>query len=504
MTTPPSELSKSSKTVRGAVEPRLGTLPLRELTPETSYGYDVIKFAELIGLPLDPWQRVAVIRGGELLPSGLPRFRKVLIIVARQNGKTHLIKILILFWLFVERSGSVLGVSTLRDYAKAVLQEVRDLAEDRPYLEKRVMSYRTDNNDTHLEVRGDEGRIYYRIAAMGRKAGRGKTFRRVFLDELREHRDWETIKAAGPTLNAVFDGQMWIATNQGDESGTVLKSWREAGIAGTDAELCLIEYSAPPGAAPDDPEALAAANPNAGVRLSMASLINDARAAMADPDPQVLTGFRTEILCQYVPALDPAVDPERWEEAYVPGDLEGVRGRVLVVDVAPDNQHATIVAGALLPDGRVRLVVVEAFTGSGAVAELRKALFVWARRIMPVKVGWFPNGPAAVMAADLRERKDRGRPFPSSVLLEEISGEVAAVCMGFSSRVAGGEVIHGNEPLLNAHVTGAAKKWHGDVWRFERKGEGHCDAAYAAAGADHLARTLPTPVGKPRIHAVGA
>lgn len=485
--------------MQGSVEPRLVTPPLRELTPETSYGYDVCDFAEAIGLPLDPWQRVAVIHGGELLENGLPRFRTVLIIVARQNGKTHLVKILILFWLFIERSGSVLGVSTLREYAKSVLEEVHDLAEERPKLARRILAYRTDNNNTCIEVAGEEGRIYYRIAAMGRKAGRSKTFRRIFVDELREHRDWETIKAAKPTMSAVFDGQMWIATNQGDESGVVLKSYRESGIAAADEQLCLIEYSAPPGADPEDPAALAAANPNAGRRLSMASLINDARAAKADPDPQVLTGFRTEIMCQYVPVLDPAVDPQCWEDAYVPGDLEGVRGRVLVLDIAPDNQHATIVAGAVLPDGRTRLVVVEAFKGSTAVAEVRKALFIWARKIMPAKVGWFPNGPAAVMAADLRERKDRGRPFPSSVALEEIAGEVAAVCMGFSAHVAGGEVIHGNEALLNAHVTGAGKKWNGDVWRFERKGEGHCDAAYAAAGADHLARTLPRPVGKPRI-----
>lgn len=488
-----------SKNAPSVVTPRLGTLPLRELTPETSYGYDVIRFARRIGMPLDPWQEEAVIRGGELLPDGRPRFRKILIIVARQNGKTHLIKILILYWLFVERYGSVLGISTLRDYAKGVLVEVSDIASDRPYLGKHMIGYWSDNNDTRIEVRGREGRIYYRIAAMGRKAGRGKTYRRIFLDELREHVDFETVKAALPTMSAVFDGQAWIATNQGDATSVVLKSYREAGLSGTDDELCLLEWSAPPGSAPDDPDALRAANPNVGIRLSLDSLLNDARAAMADSDPQVLTGFRTEIMCQYVPAMDPAIDPQAWEGAYVPGDLEGIRDRVLCADISPDMQHATIVAGALLPDDRVRLVVVEAYHGADAVAQLRRGLYVWTRKILPRKLVWFPNGPAATVTADLRERKDRGRPFPSSVALEEISGEVAAACMGFSSRVAAGQVIHGNEALLNAHVTGAAKRWNGDVWRFERKGEGHCDAAYAAAGADHAARTLPRALGKPRI-----
>ena len=39
----------------------------------------------------------------------------------------------------------------------------------------------------------------------------------------------------------------------------------------------------------------------------------------------------------------------------------------------------------------------------------------------------------------------------------------------------------------------------GDAWVFSRRGEGHVDAAYATAGAVHLARTMRTPVGRPRL-----
>jgi phage terminase large subunit-like protein len=44
--------------------------------------------------PLDPWQQWVAIHIGELQPDGRPRFRQALIIVARQNGKTHLCKVL--------------------------------------------------------------------------------------------------------------------------------------------------------------------------------------------------------------------------------------------------------------------------------------------------------------------------------------------------------------------------------------------------------------------------
>src|ERR1700742_2146374 len=79
----------------GSITPRLWTRPLRRLTPQTSYGFRVIWFAAVVlGQPLDPWQQWLVIHLGELLPDGRPRFRRVLVLVARQNGKTHLCKVL--------------------------------------------------------------------------------------------------------------------------------------------------------------------------------------------------------------------------------------------------------------------------------------------------------------------------------------------------------------------------------------------------------------------------
>ena len=106
--------------VFGSTTPRLWTPPLVTgpagpcgcgcaLTPETSYGFDVVTFAAVVlRRPLDPWQRWLVIHAGELLADGRPRFRRVLVIVARQNGKTEVCVVLALFWLFVEAVGLVL------------------------------------------------------------------------------------------------------------------------------------------------------------------------------------------------------------------------------------------------------------------------------------------------------------------------------------------------------------------------------------------------------------
>ena len=53
------------------------------------------------------------------------------------------------------------------------------------------------------------------------------------------------------------------------------------------------------------------------------------------------------------------------------------------------------------------------------------------------------------------------------------------------------QIAHSGDPLLDAHVAATEELQRGDSWRFTRRGAGHCDATYAAAGAVHLARKLP-------------
>jgi hypothetical protein len=123
-------LEPSPASVKGRVEPRIFTPPLRELTPETSYGFAVIEFAEHVLLePLDPWQQWLVIHAGELLPDGRPRFRTVLVLVARQAGKTHALKVLGLYWQFVEQWPLILGMSTNLDYAREAWEKACIVAE---------------------------------------------------------------------------------------------------------------------------------------------------------------------------------------------------------------------------------------------------------------------------------------------------------------------------------------------------------------------------------------
>lgn len=488
----------------GRIEPRLFTPPLRELTPETSYGFAVIAFArDVLGEPLDPWQEWLVIRAGELLPDGRPRFRQVLIIVARQNGKTHLLKVLSLFWLFVEQWPLILGMSTSLETAKDSWSRAVETATSNKllstFLEKNAVL--RGNNDVHFKT--SEG-CKYRIAAANSKGGRGMSIDRLIIDELREHAKWDAINAAVPAMNARPFAQAFFITSMGDDSSVVLDSLRESALdflktGDGDYRLGIFEWSAPDGMDVLNKEAWVYANPNLGYRIEVGVIEGLAKRA-AKQLGEVEAGFRTEYLCQRVRALDAAVNPALWAECFIPGDLLAERGRiVLFIDVSPDQQHASLVAAAVMADGRVRVEVVQSWEGPGCTRKLRNELPGWIEKIRPKVIGWMPNGPAASLAADLADRKGKLDWPPRGVTVSEIREEVSAVCMALAELVQTKQVVHSNQPLLNTHVTGASKLWNGDRWRFSRKGEGHCDAAYAAAGAIHLARTLPTPVGKPRL-----
>jgi hypothetical protein len=484
--------------VLGSTLPRLWTPPLRELTPETSFGFDVIDFAaDVIEHPLDPWQAWLAIHGGEELPDGRPRFRKVLVLAARQNGKTELPVVLTLYWQFVEAVPLILGTSTKLDYAKESWTKAVRLAELAPELDGlRDRRWKREANGEQESWTADGAR--YKIAASNAEGGRSLTVHRLILDEIRQHHDYSAWDASVPAGNAVRDFQVWAMTNAGDDRSVVLNDLRDSALSHIedgqgDPRLGLFEWSAEDDADPLDIEALAQANPNLGRRIDPEALLGDARTA-ARKGGEALAGFKTEAMCIRVRLLSPAIDAGAWRACLDVGDLAAVRHRVAVcLDVAPDGQHATIVAAAVLPDGRVRVDVVKAWDDTD---ELRRAMPGLMRLVRARVLGWFPSGPAAALAADLVKRP--GWP-PKGCELEPIKGELAAVCMGLEEQVTAGRIAHSGDPLLDAHVTGAERLRSGDRWVFSRKGDGHCDAAYAAAGAVHLARTLPMSPGKPRL-----
>jgi hypothetical protein len=496
----------------GSTTPRLWTRPLATgrpgpcgcgcaLTSRTSRGFEAITFAtDILDIDLLPWQRWWLIHAFETVPAvGAPggrrlRFRTVVTLVARQNGKTTLLMIVVLWMIYTGKVRLALGAAQALDIAHESWAGAVDMAEAVPELANQIAEVRRTNGQNRLTLRSG---ARYRITAATRSAGRGLPVQLLILDELREHRDWLAWGALSKTTMAQVEGLIVAISNAGDDQSVVLNSLRAGALAGTDDAVSIFEWSAPDGCSLDDPQAWCASMPGLGITITPAAVAS----ALSTDSPEV---FRTELLCQRVEHLDTAFDQAAWGACADPGGtLAGVRNRVvLVLDCAPDGKHVSVVLAAPVGDDRVRVEVAGAWSST---TQALRALPDLVDKIRPRALGWFPLGPGAVFSADIERLYDftdpaKRRPRYSPDLYRIQGGDVTAACQGLIDVVTGRRLLHPKDPMLDAQASGAQRKDVGDGFRFVRLGAAHVDAVYACAGAVHIARVLPAPTSRPMVY----
>lgn len=474
---PGSKPSVKKPVLRGRETPRLATEPLRRLTRKTSLGYEVIDFAEqILQVDLLPWQKWWLIHALELDTNGGFRYRTIVTLVARQNGKTTLLKILTVALMYLSRVKMVLGSAQSLDIAREAWAGAVDLAEGDPELRAEVESIRRTNGEQEFRLTNG---ARYKISASSRSAGRGLSVDLLILDELREHRTWDAWGALSKTTIARPNALIVGISNAGDDESTVLNSLRDRAMSDEDPSIGIFEWSAPEDCDLDDREGWAQANPGLGYTISEAAI---ASARATDP-PAV---FRTEVLCQRVDSLNGAFDLAAWRACLDPaGSLAELRDKVVFcVDVAPDGAHVTVAAAAE-HKGYVRVEIVAAWE---TTEQARNGLSDLLSRTKPLDLAWFPGGPAAALGPLMREHN-----------AVEVKGlQVAEAAQSFVDLVRSRKILHPGDPLLDAHVAGAVKLPSGDGFRFARGGTGHVDAVYAVAGAVQVALTREEEPPMPR------
>jgi hypothetical protein len=445
----------------GRTGPRLWTPPLRPLNRRTSLGYEVADFAQITGEPLLPWQRWSAIHALELLPDGTFRFRIILIIVARQQGKSHLKRAVTNWRMFMNPGSRILGVAQEVKLAREQWNFCQDTIHTTPDLEAEWGGVRNVNGDEYFWLTNGSR---YAIGAASRKSGRGTSNDEVTIDELREQRSWDAWAALSKTTLARHNSQIWCMSNAGDDESVVLNALRDSALAGRDPSICIIEYSAPEGCELDDWDAIRQACPGLGRTVSEAGI----RTALATDPPNV---YRTEILCQRVDQLDGAFDYQAWKAcADMAGRMNALRDRLAVVfDAAPDGQHYDLVAAAKLDDGRPRLEAIGTWASADAVRNELPGLL---EKVKPRAYGWYPTGPAAELSTLNRQlalqwnrhpgkRQDGEWPEDG-----EIKGAmVSEVCQELAGLIRTRALLHADQDLLNDHIRGASKLYTGDGWR---------------------------------------
>src|SRR5260221_11490330 len=141
----------------------------------------------MIGEPLLPWQKWAVIHAFERKRDGSYRFRTVLILVARQNGKSQLKRIVSLWRMYQDGARRILGVAQDVALARDQWNMCQETIHDAPDLEEEWGDVRNVNGDEMFWAGGGpdlpaKRRCRYAIKAFNRRAGRGGSNDEVNVD----------------------------------------------------------------------------------------------------------------------------------------------------------------------------------------------------------------------------------------------------------------------------------------------------------------------------------
>lgn len=352
--------------------PRIFTPPLRKLTPETSLGYMFIDFCESLDQPLLPWQKWLSIHAleivGEFPGDWSFRFRYIIVLVSRQNGKTYWFKLLGLFFNYILQTKLVIGTAQNLDKANDTFEEAVDLIEATPMLnDEFVKALRGAGKREYILKNGER----WKVVATNRR-GRGWSSDLILMDEIREQTDWEGWSAISKTMLARPSAILVAVSNAGDVTSVVLRHLRmqahmqlgdpdgiAAGyeaLAGDEVNdaLGLFEWSAVPGCDIHDRKAWAAANPSLGYGF----LTEKALASACATDPERV--FRTECLCQWVESLLPEPFPVgAWDAGLDSSSQIAPESELYFgIDMSQNRRWTSIAVAGLREDGNMHIEVV--------------------------------------------------------------------------------------------------------------------------------------------------
>ena len=457
----------------GALVPRIHT-PLIE--GQSKVG-EIVELAERIGLPLLDWQKWVLDDMMKINEQGKFIRTTAGLLIARQNGKTHLARMRILWGLI--NGERILAMSSNRAMALDTFRQVVDVILDHDWLVEMLKEKPRFANGQERIVFKNGGR--YELTADNRSGSRGKTVDFLYIDELREI-SVEGWKAARPTTRAT-GGVTFTTSNAGDAFSEVLNELRENALSYPTQSFAWYEYSAPQHCKITDRKAWAMANPSLGHLITEETLEESVATNSVE-------STRTELLCQWVSSLESPWSYGTIEATSVSdlklAPLSGTT--VMAFDVSPSKRSAALVAGILQEDGRIGIGIMETWSSEVAIDELKIAADIraWVLKYMPRAVLYDKYATASI--AD--------RLAMSGVAMQEISGQkFYQACSDLKDALDNGRIVHaGQEEWVN-QMNNCAMKTNDAGWRIiRRKSAGDVQAPIATAMVVHeLTKPQSTP-----------
>jgi hypothetical protein len=439
---------------------------------------EVADLAEKIGMPLLEWQRFILDDMLRVNSKGEFRRRTLALLTARQSGKTHVARMLILSHLFLWNSKMIIGMSSNRNMALDTFRQVANVIEDNDFLKAQVKQIRFANGQESITtLKG--GR--YQIVAATRDGSRGLTANFLFIDELREITE-EGWKAARPTTRAT-GGQTLTCSNAGDAYSVVLNDLRERALSYPSPTLGWYEYSAPPHCKVDDRNAWAMANPSLGILIDEETL---EEAVATNP----INNTRTEMLCQWVDSMTSPFTTQMVTDTSDSNLQITLGGNIaFAIDVSPSKRSGALVAAKLNQvTGKIEIGLLQLWTSDVAIDDLKMAADVhaWAQKLKP-RVIMYDKYATQSISQRLQQ---------SGQKLEDCSGQsFYQACGELLDAFVNQRLVHSGTKELTESWFSVGAKTNDAGWRIvRRKSAGDVTSAICSAMLVHyLTRPQSTP-----------
>lgn len=436
-----------------ACRPRFGTPRTRR--PTLGPRAAEVGAALLGGTPMMPWQRHVLDVALELDADGHPAYRKVVLTVPRQSGKTTL-----QLALFVHRALGWGGPQVMAYAAQTGVDARKKLIDDQIPILKRspfkgLMRPRLASGHEAILWRNGSRHM---LAANTEKSGHGGTLDLGLIDEAFSQVDARTEQAFSPAMSTRRDAQLWVVSTAGTPASLYLRGKVDAGRSSchdTDSGSAYFEWSADDAEDPDDPRTWWGCMPALGFTVAVETIAAERASMVREGNDDE---FRRAYLNQWRDrGSGSVIDLGRWA-GLVDEDSQAEGSIALGVDVTPDRGWSSLAAAGTRPDGRWHVEVVDHRPGTDwLVARTAEVAGRWGASCVVLD----PASAAGSLLGD----------FARAGVQPTLSAprDMAAACGRLFDAVASDRVRHLGQQDVTAALTGAHKRSLADAWAWDRK-----------------------------------
>jgi phage terminase large subunit-like protein len=474
---------KKKLPLRGATQPRVHS----PLLKGKSRASEVLEMIERLKMDeLMPYQKWVLNQMMMVDKKNLYRVKTALLLISRQNGKSFLGRVRIIWGMYYGGEKKLIIMSANRATSLMLFREIAWTIESTPELKAMTKAIRYANGGERIELLNG---ATLDVISDNSSSPRGRTADFLWIDEIREISE-EGYKAAVPVTRARANAQTFLTSNAGDHFSSVLNGLVERAKDYPPETFGYYEYSAPQYCKIDITSdsfwrnAVAPSNPALGFTITKESI---EEAIATNPIEQT----RTETLCQWIDSLQ-SPWPHGILEETSDNTLEMAVGAytVFAFDVSPSRRNGSLVAGQLMPDGRIGIGILETYSSQMAIDELKMAASIkaWCDIYKPRLVCY--DKYATQTIAD--------RLSQAGVMTEDVSGQqFYKACGDLLEGLVNHRVVHNGQAELIQQMNNCAAKVNDSAWRIiKRKSAGDISAPIGLA---MVVSKLMLPAPKPQI-----